>query len=104
MALTHFLERLLEPVLHLRAHGQLFGREGDFGLGAQPRTAVAAGLPFGAAVWLVADEIGMQAAGFARKPTDYAASRHAGALGSHLLFGLTVECVRRALAGAPRER
>lgn len=82
------------------ATGALYGAA----TAVQPRTAVAAGLPLGAAVWLVADEIGMQAAGFARKPTDYAASRHAAALGSHLVFGLTVECVRRALAGAPRQR
>lgn len=72
-----------------------------YGLAAEvrPRTAAAAGLPFGAAVWLVADEIGVPLAGLADKPTHYPLSRHAAALASHLVFGLSVEGVRRALLG-----
>lgn len=65
----------------------------------QPDAAAAAGLPFGAAVWLLADEIGVPLAGFAGPPTDYPLVRHASALGSHLAFGLTVEATRRLLLG-----
>jgi hypothetical protein len=61
----------------------------------------AAGISYGITVWLVADEIGMHAAGFATKPTDYPLSRHAAALATHIVFGLTVEAVRRALRGLP---
>ncbi len=65
----------------------------------QPAAAAAAGLPFGAAVWLIADEVGVPLAGFAGPPTEYPLARHASALGSHLAFGLTLEGVRRLLLG-----
>ena len=77
------------------AVGALYGAAAELA----PRAAAASGVPFGAAVWLVADEIGVPLAGFASKPTDYPLSRHAAALASHLVFGLTVEGVRRALLG-----
>jgi len=77
------------------AMGALYGAAAEM----EPRAAAAAGLPFGAAVWLVADEIGVPLAGLAGKPTDYPLSRHAAALASHLVFGLTVEGLRRALLG-----
>jgi hypothetical protein len=57
------------------------------------------GLPFGATVWLTADEIGLPLAGLAAPPTSYPPSRHAAALGTHLVFGATVEAVRRILRG-----
>ena len=59
----------------------------------------AAGIPFGIAVWLIADEIGMHAAGFATHPADYPLSRHAAALASHIVYGMTVEGVRRTVRG-----
>jgi putative membrane protein len=65
----------------------------------QPGAAAGAGLPFGAAVWLIADEMGVPLAGFAGPPTEYPIARHASALGSHLAFGLTLEAVRRLLLG-----
>jgi putative membrane protein len=65
----------------------------------QPGAAAAAGLPFGAAVWLIADEFGVPLAGFSGPPTQYPLARHASALGSHLAFGLTVQGVRRLLLG-----
>jgi putative membrane protein len=65
----------------------------------RPTAAAAAGLPFGAAVWLIADEMGVPLAGFSGPPTEYPIARHASALGSHLAFGLTVEGVRRLLLG-----
>jgi hypothetical protein len=64
-------------------------------------TTRAAGIPYGITVWLVADEVGMHAAGFATSPGDYPLSRHASALASHIVFGVTVEAVRRLLRGQP---
>jgi uncharacterized membrane protein YagU involved in acid resistance len=56
-----------------------------------------AGLPFGAAVWLLADEIAVPAVGLAKGPTSYPASTHAYALASHLVYGAAAESVRRGL-------
>ena len=65
-----------------------------------PAATVAEGLPFGAAVWLIADEGVVPAAGLSRKPTDYPLSIHAYAFASHLVYGLTTELVRRAVRRA----
>ena len=55
------------------------------------------GLPFGASVWLIADELGMPALGLAAPPTEHPAKDHATTLASHLVFGAVTECVRRTL-------
>jgi hypothetical protein len=56
-----------------------------------------AGMPFGAAVWFLADEIAVPAAGLAKGPTKYPVSKHASALAGHLVFGATTELARRGL-------
>lgn len=55
------------------------------------------GVPFGATVWLIADEMGMPVAGLAKPPTDYPLKDHATSLVSHLLYGAATEVVRRAI-------
>jgi hypothetical protein len=55
------------------------------------------GLPFGATVWLVADEMGVPMAGLAKGPTEYPLSSHLSAFATHLVYGMTAECVRRTL-------
>lgn len=65
-----------------------------------PATTAAEGLPFGAAVWLIADEAIVPASGLSRKSSDYPASIHAYAFASHLVYGLTTELVRRAVRKA----
>ncbi len=65
-----------------------------------PSATVAQGIPFGAAVWLIADEAIVPAAGLSRKPNEYPASIHAYAFASHLVYGLTTEIVRRAVRKA----
>lgn len=65
-----------------------------------PAVKAGAGLPFGAAVWAVADEGIVPVLGLSKSPTEYPISIHAYALASHLVFGLTTEVVRRALRGA----
>jgi putative membrane protein len=65
-----------------------------------PVATVAEGLPFGAAVWLIADEAIVPAAGLSRKPTDYPLSIHVYSFASHLVYGLTTELVRRAVRKA----
>jgi putative membrane protein len=65
-----------------------------------PEVKAVAGLPFGAAVWLVADEGVVPAAGLSKSPAEYPLSIHAYAFASHLVFGLTTELVRRAVRSA----
>lgn len=63
-----------------------------------PDAAAGMGMPFGTAVWLMADEAGMPAAGLARRPGAYPPADHLSALMAHLVFGATMEAVRRLLA------
>jgi hypothetical protein len=65
-----------------------------------PATTTGAGLPFGAAVWLIADEIVVPALGLSKPPTKIPLSTHAYSIASHLVYGLTTEIVRRELRRA----
>ena len=62
-----------------------------------PQVTSAAGIPFGAAFWLLADEISVPALGLSKGPTEYPVSTHVYALASHLVYGVTAEMSRRAL-------
>ena len=62
-----------------------------------PQVTMGAGLPFGAAFWLIADEVAVPALGLSQGPTEYPVSTHAYALASHLVYGVTAELSRRAL-------
>jgi putative membrane protein len=65
-----------------------------------PGVAAGAGLPFGAAIWLTADEGIVPLLGLSKSPTEYPPSIHAYSLAAHLVFGLTTELVRRAVRDA----
>lgn len=67
-----------------------------------PGATAGGGLPFGVAVWLVADEGLVPAAGLSKSPSEYPLSIHAYSFASHLVFGLTAEVVRRAARRALR--
>ncbi|HKG58751.1 MAG TPA: DUF1440 domain-containing protein [Pyrinomonadaceae bacterium] len=79
------------------AFGTLTG--GMYGALAEvtPQVTTAAGLPFGAGFWLLADEISVPLLGLAKGPTAYPVSTHVYSLASHLVFGLTAELSRRAV-------
>ncbi len=62
-----------------------------------PVTTVGLGIPFGAAVWLAADDVIIPALGLAKSATEYPLSTHAYALSSHLVYGLTTDLVRRGV-------
>ncbi|HVG18878.1 MAG TPA: DUF1440 domain-containing protein [Blastocatellia bacterium] len=72
---------------------------GIYGLTAEltPVAVVGSGVPFGAAVWLVADEITVPLAGLSKGPTAYPLSKHAYSLASHLVYGMATEAARRAV-------
>ena len=73
-----------------------------YGVAAEltPAAAAGAGLPFGAAVWAIADEGIVPALGLSKGPTEYPLSIHAYAFASHLVFGLSAEAVRRTVRRA----
>jgi uncharacterized membrane protein YagU involved in acid resistance len=78
------------------ATGGLYGAIAELA----PEVTAGAGLPFGAAFWLVADETAVPLLGLSKGPSEYPISTHAYALSSHLVYGLTAELVRRALRKA----
>jgi putative membrane protein len=65
-----------------------------------PEVTAGAGLPFGAFIWLTADEGVVPALGLSKSPTEYPLSTHAYSLASHFVYGLTTEMVRRAVRRA----
>ena len=75
------------------ASGGLYGALAE----VAPQVTTAAGLPFGAAFWLVADEVSVPLLGLAKGPTEYPLSTHAYSLASHLVYGATAELSRRAV-------
>ncbi len=60
-----------------------------------PITTAGSGIPFGAAVWLIADDVVVPALRLAKPATEYTLSTHAYGLSSHLVYGLTTDIVRR---------
>ncbi|HZS09124.1 MAG TPA: DUF1440 domain-containing protein [Blastocatellia bacterium] len=72
---------------------------GMYGAAAElmPGVTAAAGVPFGAFVWLAADEGVIPALGLSKSPTEYPPSIHAYSLASHLVYGATAEFARRAI-------
>lgn len=62
-----------------------------------PVLAIAGGVPFGAALWLAADEVAVPALRLAPPPTHVPAKTHLSALGAHLVYGLVLEGVRRGV-------
>ena len=75
------------------ATGGLYGALAE----VSPQVTVGAGLPFGAAFWLIADEVSVPLLGLSKGPTEYPVSTHVYALASHLVYGVTAEASRRAL-------
>ena len=94
------------PAVHY-ATGIALG--GAYGVAAvlEPRVTVGAGLPYGAAVAVLLDEAVVPAVGLSGPPWRSPASTHVYSMASHLVFGLTVEVVRRGvheLLGSKRSR
>ena len=73
------------------ASGALYGAFAE----VVPATTVGEGLPFGAAVWVIADEAVVPALGLSKPGSEYPLSTHVYALASHLVYGFTTEIVRR---------
>lgn len=97
--LTKGEKKIAGPAVHYAfgaATGGLYGAIAELA----PEATAGAGLPFGAAFWLLADETAVPLLGLSKGPTEYPLSAHVYALASHLVYGLTAEAVRRAVRGA----
>jgi putative membrane protein len=81
------------PAVHY-AFGGLVG--GIYGALAEttPLATTGYGLPYGAAVWALADEVAVPALRLGKPPTQAPLSIHVSALGAHLAYGATLECTR----------
>jgi uncharacterized membrane protein YagU involved in acid resistance len=97
--LTDREKAIAGPVVHY-AVGTTAGAV--YGVAAEYETDVTtlAGIPFGAAFWMVVDEGALPLLGLAKGPSAYPTSTHVYALASHLVFGLTAEVVRSAVRRA----
>lgn len=97
--LTESEKRIAGPAVHYSLGA---GVGGLYGVAAEivPEVTAGAGLPFGAAFWLVVDEGAVPLLGLAKGPTKYPVSTHAYALTSHFVYGLTAELVRRVVRKA----
>jgi hypothetical protein len=74
------------------AYGTLWGAA--FAVAARavaPRVPLATGLAFGAALWLVSDELLVPLLRFSHAPARYPPSTHAKGLASHLVYGVATD-------------
>ncbi len=97
--LTHDEKEIAGAVAHYAmgaASGAIYGITAELA----PAATAGVGLPFGAAVWAVADEGLVPALGLSKGPTEYPLAIHAYAFASHLVFGLSAEVVRRTVRRA----
>ena len=89
-------KQLAGEFVHL-AFGALNGALYGAAVEVEPRVRAAAGVPFGLAVWALADEGAVPALGLKRSPRDASPQLHAYSLLSHVVYGATTELVRRSL-------
>lgn len=94
--LTKKEKEIAGPAMHYAmgaTSGAIYGIASELA----PFTTAGAGLPFGAAVWVLADDLAIPALGLSKSPTEFPLSTHAYALSSHLVYGLATDLVRRFL-------
>lgn len=87
------------PFIHYAfgtAMGALYGAAAEL----KPGVKCVAGLPFGTALFLGADEIALPALKLTDMPHKYPVSTHVYGLSAHWAYGLTTELVRRVVRRA----
>ena len=97
--LTAREKEIAGPIVHYAVGttaGAVYGLAAEY----EPDVTALAGIPFGAAFWMVVDEGALSLLGLTKGPTAYPLSTHVYALASHLVFGLTTEVVRSTVRRA----
>jgi len=87
-------KQIAGPAIHY-AYGVLVG--GLYGGLSEVLPVVSAGLgmPYGAVLWALGDEVAVPALGLSKPPTKYPLATHADALSTHFVYGITLDVVRR---------
>ncbi len=86
------------PAVHYAfggAMGAVYGALAE----TSPSAGAGRGLTFGSALWFGADELAVPAVRLSGSPFQYPVSTHALALSSHLVYGVTLDFVRRMIRG-----
>jgi len=92
--LTYSEKNAAKPIVHYAfasAVGSLYGATAEY----IPVTKSFAGAPLGAAVFVGAHSLALPALHLTKKNRDYPLVLHASEFGSHLVYGVTLEGVRR---------
>jgi uncharacterized membrane protein YagU involved in acid resistance len=91
--LTTIEKKWAGPVVHYGMGAKLGALYGALA----PSTSIeaGAGMGYGVAVWLGADEIAVPILGLSKLPIDTPLSAHVNALASHLVFGLVLHFTRK---------
>ena len=76
--------------------GAAYGAAAEF----VPATTLGTGMPYGALIWIGADEVVIPALGLSKRGDEYPPSILAAALLAHMAYGFTTEVVRRAIRNA----
>lgn len=87
------------PIVHYAfasAVGSAYGATAEYA----PNVKKFSGVPFGAALFIGADEVALPVLKLSRGPREYPLSTHLYGLSSHLVYGLTIELVRRGVRRA----
>lgn len=98
-SLTREEQQKAGPIVHYAFAslvGSAYGAAAEFA----PAVKKAAGVPFGAALFVGADEVALPALKLSRGPHEYPISTHIYGLSSHIVYGLTIELVRRGVRAA----
>jgi putative membrane protein len=97
--LTNDEKKVAGPAVHY-AFGTMMGALYGGVAELWPQARAGWGLPFGAALWLGADEVIVPSLGLGSTPLETPAPVHAYALAAHLLYGLTTDTLRRGIRAA----
>jgi len=91
--LTREEMRIAAPLVHYTFGATVAGLYGVLADNSH-KTHLAAGLGFGAALWLVADVVAMPLLGLSRPTTRRPLEMHLQSLSAHLVYGIMTELVR----------
>lgn len=94
--MTERQKKIASPAVHY-AFGTSVGAIYGTVMESNPVMRAGWGLPFGAVVWLVAHAVAVPALDLSEPVTKSAPSSEAAEFGTHLVYGVTVESMRRLL-------
>ncbi len=83
------------------AYGTAWGAAFALAARALAPRPLAGGLAFGAALWVVSDELLVPLLRFSRAPARYPPTSHAKGLASHLVYGMATDVAWRVARNAP---